>query len=95
VSALPTIASWVPQAWRDAGFVDLVTPLATTHADEPVAADVQRFVADLAAALRRRLEHPLTPAVRRALAAELTPHAWSAVFDRYERIYEQLAVAPR
>jgi glycosyltransferase involved in cell wall biosynthesis len=93
VSALPTIASWVPQAWRDAGFVELVRPLETTHADEPVAGDVLRFTADLAAALRRRLELPLAPNPRRALAAELHEHAWPAVFARYERVYGSLSGA--
>jgi glycosyltransferase involved in cell wall biosynthesis len=93
VSALPTIASWVPQRWRDEGFVELVRPLATTHADEPVAADVPRFTADLAAALRHRLESSLGPDARHGLAAELRDHAWSAVFDRYERVYERLPVS--
>ncbi|MEA2720290.1 MAG: alpha-maltose-phosphate synthase, partial [Candidatus Eremiobacteraeota bacterium] len=90
VSALPTIASWVPQSWCDAGVVELVPPLETTRADEPVPPDIGRFVADLAAALRRRLEHPLAPEARHSLAAALRPHAWSAVFDRYERVYERL-----
>lgn len=87
VSALPTIASWVPPAWREAGWVDLVPALATTRADEPVASDVPRFVDDLAAALSRRLT--IRPA-RRELAAALRPHTWSAVFERYERIYGEL-----
>ncbi len=95
VSALPTIASWVPPAWSDAGYVELVPPLATTHADDPVEADVPRFVADLAAALRRRLENPLAADARDALALELRAHGWSAVFDRYERIYDRLAAAAR
>ena len=92
VSALPTIASWVPPAWREAGWVDLVPALATTRADEPVAADVPRFVADLAAALSRRLAHRPTLGERREIAAALRPHTWSAVFDRYERIYDELCV---
>ncbi|HVR38295.1 MAG TPA: glycosyltransferase family 4 protein, partial [Thermoanaerobaculia bacterium] len=29
VSALPTIASWVPASWRERGYVELVPPLAT------------------------------------------------------------------
>ena len=87
VSALPTIASWVPPAWREAGWVDLVPALATTRADEPVASDVPRFVDDLAAALSRRLT--IRPG-RRELAAALRPHTWSAVFERYERIYGEL-----
>jgi hypothetical protein len=70
--------------------VELVPPLETTRADEPVPPDIGRFVADLAAALRRRLEHPLAPEARHSLAAALRPHAWSAVFDRYERVYERL-----
>jgi glycosyltransferase involved in cell wall biosynthesis len=92
VSALPTIASWVPPAWREAGWVDLVPALATTRADEPVAADVPRFVADLAAALARRLATRPTAAERREIAAALRPHTWSAVFDRYERIYDEVCV---
>jgi glycosyltransferase involved in cell wall biosynthesis len=96
VSALPTIASWVPRAWsepdRETAWVDLVPALATTRADEPVAADVPRFVDDLTAALARRLAHRPTPGERRALAAVLRPHTWSAVFERYERIYAEVAV---
>jgi glycosyltransferase involved in cell wall biosynthesis len=90
VSALPTIASWVPQEWRDAGYVELVPPLATTHADEPIADDVPRFTADLAAALRRRLEHPLSNDARRSIAETLREHTWSSVFDRYEHLYDAL-----
>jgi len=90
VSALPTIVSWVPEPWRERGWVDLVPALATTRGDEPVAADVPRFVADLAAALARRLARRALPAERRRLAAALRPHSWSAVFDRYERIYGEL-----
>jgi glycosyltransferase involved in cell wall biosynthesis len=92
VSALPTIASWVPPAWGEAGWVDLVPELATTRADEPVAADVPRFVADLAAALSRRLARRPMPEERQEIAAALRPHTWSAVFDRYERIYDELCV---
>jgi glycosyltransferase involved in cell wall biosynthesis len=92
VSALPTIASWVPAAWRAAGWVDLVPALATTRADEPVATDVPRFVAALAAALGRRLALPPAPAERRQMAAALRPHTWSAVFDRYERIYSEVCM---
>jgi glycosyltransferase involved in cell wall biosynthesis len=95
VSALPTIASWVSPAWREAGWVDLVPALATTRADEPVAADVPRFVADLAVALSRRLARRPTHEERWKIAAALRPHTWSAVFDRYERIYEEVcAEAP-
>jgi glycosyltransferase involved in cell wall biosynthesis len=87
VSALPTIASWVPQEWRDRGFVELVPALATTNADEPVASDVARFVDDLAAAIERRMTSPLDDAARRNLASQLAPHSWTHVFDRYETIY--------
>jgi len=90
VSALPTIASWVPQAWRDRGFIELVPPLETTNADEPVASDVARFVNDLAAAIERRLASPLDDAARRELASQLAPHSWPHVFDRYEEIYREV-----
>lgn len=90
VSALPTIDSWIPGQWREAGYVELVPPLATTHADEPVAADVPRFVADIAAALKRQLTHRQTMQSRRTLAAKLLPHSWSKVFNRYERVYGEL-----
>jgi glycosyltransferase involved in cell wall biosynthesis len=90
VSALPTVRSWVPEAWREAGFVELVPALDTTRADEPVAADVPRFVADLAAALRRSLAHENTMQRRRALASELSAHSWGEVFERYERVYREL-----
>jgi glycosyltransferase involved in cell wall biosynthesis len=87
VSGLPTIASWIPAEWVKDGAVELIPPLATTHADVPVASDVPRFTCDLAAALRRKIEHPF--AEREALAQHLVPHSWSAVFERYERIYER------
>jgi len=93
VSALPTIASWVPRSWRDRGFIELVPPLETTNADEPVAGDVERFTADLAAAIERRLAAPLDESARRALATELAPHSWSEVFERYEAIYRDVAAA--
>ncbi len=85
VSGLPTIASWVPAEWVRDGAVDLVPPLQTTDADVPVASDIPRFTRDLAAALRRKLEHPFE--AREELARRLEPHSWSAVFDRYERVY--------
>jgi glycosyltransferase involved in cell wall biosynthesis len=93
VSALPTIASWVPQEWRDRGFVELVPKLETTNADEPVASDVQRFVNDLAAAIERRLAAPLDDDARRTLASHLAPHSWPHVFDRYEKIYRAVTAA--
>ena len=93
VSALPTIASWVPQSWRDRGFIELVPPLETTNADEPVASDVARFVNDLAAAIERRLASPLDDDARRDLASQLAPHSWPHVFDRYEEIYQEVTAA--
>jgi len=93
VSALPTIASWVPQAWRDRGFIELVPPLATTNADEPVASDVARFVNDLAAGIERRLASPLDDDARRDLASQLAPHSWPHVFNRYEEIYREVTAA--
>jgi len=90
VSALPTIASWVPQAWRDRGFIELVPALATTNADDPVASDVARFVNDLAAGIERRLASPLDDDARRDLASQLAPHSWPHVFDRYEEIYREV-----
>lgn len=94
VSALPTVRSWIPKEWQDAGQVALVPALATTHADEPVAADVPRFVADFAAALKRQLVCPQTIASRRQLAEQLIPHSWSEVFNRYERIYGEMLNRP-
>jgi len=93
VSALPTIASWVPQEWRDRGFVELVPKLETTNADEPVASDVARFVNDLAAAIERRLVAPLDDDARLDLASKLAPHSWRHVFDRYEKIYRDVTAA--
>jgi glycosyltransferase involved in cell wall biosynthesis len=90
VSALPTVRSWIPEEWREAGYVELVPALATTHADEPVAEDVPRFVADIAAALKRQLKHRQTIQSRRTLAAKLLPHSWAEVFNRYERVYREL-----
>jgi glycosyltransferase involved in cell wall biosynthesis len=93
VSALPAIASWVPPAWRDRGFIELVPALRTTNADEPVADDVERFVADLADAIERRLAALPDDDARRTLASQLVPHSWSHVFDRYEEIYRDVTAA--
>lgn len=90
VTALPTVQSWVPEQWHQAGFVELVPPLATTRADEPVSADVPRFVGDIAAALKRHLARSNTLRRRRALEAKLFPHSWSEVFKRYEQVYKDL-----
>jgi glycosyltransferase involved in cell wall biosynthesis len=90
VSALPTVRSWVPQQLQDDGSIELVPALATTHADEPVAADVSRFVADLAAALKRQLAVNLPTESRRRLAEKLLPQSWSEVFQRYQQIYHEL-----
>lgn len=90
VSALPTLKSWVPQRWRKAGFVELVPALATTHADEPVASDVTRFVGDLAAAIKRQLGRRRSVRWRRSLASEMSGHSWPSVFARYEQVYREL-----
>lgn len=90
VSALPTVRSWVPRQLLDDGFIELVPALATTHADEPVVADVSRFVANLATALERRLTSPLPTDSRRRLAEKMLPQSWSAVFRRYQQIYREL-----
>jgi glycosyltransferase involved in cell wall biosynthesis len=90
VTALPTLRSWVPAEWRETGFVSLVPPLATTRADEPVSADVPRFVVDIIAALKPHLAGSKTVRRRRTLAAKLTPHSWPEVFKRYERVYKEL-----
>jgi glycosyltransferase involved in cell wall biosynthesis len=91
VSALPTLKSWMPRRWQEAGFVELVPALATTHADEPVASDVPRFVGDIAAAFERQLGRGRSARRRRSLASELSGHSWPAVFARYERVYRELA----
>ena len=90
VSALPTVRSWVRKQWQEGGLIELVPALATTHADEPVASDVPRFVADLAAALKRQLVRRRTTESRRLLADRLLPHSWSEVFKRYERVYREV-----
>jgi glycosyltransferase involved in cell wall biosynthesis len=86
VSGLPTVKSWVPESWQEAGFVELIPPLSTTHADEPVSTDVPRFVGDIADALKRHLVRSNTARTRRMWAAKLSPHSWSEVFKRYERV---------
>jgi glycosyltransferase involved in cell wall biosynthesis len=90
VSALPAVQSWVPKQWEHDGFIQLVPALATTHADEPVGSDVPRFVADLAAAIKRQLAHQRATESRRTLAKRLLPHSWSEVFKRYERVYREI-----
>jgi glycosyltransferase involved in cell wall biosynthesis len=91
VSGLPTIRSWIPQEWREANEVELIEPLQTTRADEPVASDVPRFVTDLAGAIERQLLRRRDEEERRRLAEKMTPHSWSRVFERYETIYRELA----
>jgi glycosyltransferase involved in cell wall biosynthesis len=91
VSALPTVQSWIPKQWEEAGFVELIPALATTRADEPVVADVPRFVTDIAAALKRQLKRRDSVQRRRALASELSTHSWGEVFKRYEQVYQELA----
>jgi glycosyltransferase involved in cell wall biosynthesis len=90
VSALPTVQSWMPKPWQQGGLIELVPALATTHADEPVASDVPRFVADLAAALKRQLTHQRATESRRILSERLRPHSWAEVFKRYERVYREI-----
>jgi hypothetical protein len=55
-----------------------------------VASDVPRFVADLAAALKRQLAQERATESRRILADRLLPHSWSEVFLRYERVYDEI-----
>lgn len=93
VSALPTIRSWVPAEWVDAGHFVLVPALATTDADVPVPADVPRFVDALARGMMSMLARPHGAAERADLASRLAPHSWSAVFARYESVYDELLVA--
>jgi len=92
LSALPTIRSWVPAEWIDAGHFALVPALATTDADVPVAADVPRYVDALARAIAAMLARPRGAAERAELASLLAPHSWSAVFARYEAVYDELLV---
>ena len=91
VSALPTVKSWIPKRWQEAGFVELVPALDTARADEPVASDVPRFIADISAALERQLKRRHDARRRHTLAAELSDHSWADVFARYERVYNELA----
>jgi glycosyltransferase involved in cell wall biosynthesis len=92
VSGLPTIRSWVPEQWIADGQFGLVEPLRTTDGDVPVAGDVPRFVEALASGIATMLASGAGAASgRRAeLAARVEPHTWSAVFDRYERVYGEL-----
>ena len=92
VAGLPTVASWVPETWRDGGAFELVRPLATVEADRPVASDVERYVDALARGLWRFLDRPVDASQRRRLAAAAAEHDWGAVFTRYEKIYSELGV---
>ena len=51
-----------------------------------------RFVDALAGAIAAMLDRPRAAADRAELAASLAPHTWSAVFDRYEAVYDELLV---
>jgi glycosyltransferase involved in cell wall biosynthesis len=93
LSALPTIRSWVPADFLEDGHFALVPPLATTDADVPVPADVPRYVDALARAIAAMLARPRGAAERAELASRLASHAWSAVFARYESVYDELLVA--
>lgn len=92
VSGLPTIRSWVPEPWIADGQFRLVAPLRTTDSDVPVAGDVPRYVEHLASGIATMLASGAggDDGCRSRLAARLEEHTWSAVFDRYERIYGEL-----
>lgn len=92
LSELPTVASWVPDAWRESGCFAFVPPLATTDADCPVEADVSRYVVDLAVAIGRFLVAPPTANERRRFAQLAAGESWSAVFERYEGLYRMAGV---
>ncbi len=86
VTGLPTIASWAPPDWVERGLLTLVAPPPTSPAGVPDAADGPAFVSRLAGAMASLLARP--PVDRVALAGLATTHSWSAVFDRYQAVYE-------
>ncbi|MDQ3739702.1 MAG: glycosyltransferase family 4 protein [Actinomycetota bacterium] len=92
VSGLSTIRSWVPGEWIADGQFGIVGALRTTDSDVPVAGDVPRFVEELARGIATMLAAGAggDDGGRSRLAARLEPHTWSAVFDRYERVYGEL-----
>lgn len=89
VSGLPTIESWISRAWIESGVFTLVPKLEVVRADQPLERDIPRFVADLADLLQRRLDSPPALEARRRLAEDMRRHSWSAVFGRYEALYER------
>lgn len=90
VAALPTIASWAPETWRDTGCFELIPPLGTTEADRPIPADVPRYVNSLAGGIARFLDQPPSAENRLRLALLATEHSWARVFDRYEEVYAEV-----
>lgn len=90
VSELPTVKSWVPQEWIDEGHFRLIPKLRTTNADLPDPDDVPRFTQDLARGIGEMIARPRTTADGDTLATRMSGHSWSAVFERYERVYGEL-----
>ena len=89
ISKLPTIASWVPLHWQEAGGgITFIRPLATRAADEPILTDEERYVRDLKGALKSVLTDTWDADRRRQFAEELKPHSWANVFLRYRKLYE-------
>ncbi|HEX2225376.1 MAG TPA: glycosyltransferase family 4 protein [Thermoanaerobaculia bacterium] len=90
VSGLPSIRSWMPVEWVDNNWFRLIPPLVTVDADRLIEADIPRFVEAIARGLRRQLVRRPPPESRRELADRLREHSWARVFERYERLYQEL-----
>lgn len=90
ISQLPTIDSWVPQEWLQSGLFRFVPKLQTVNSDVPIPEDTGRYTADLAEGIQHQLSQQFSRERRLAFAEMAKAHSWSAVFERYEAVYQKL-----
>jgi len=88
---LPGVDSWMPEGLCAEGCVERVSLPRLIGADTPVADDLPRFVAELAAALNRQLARSLECGRPSDAACRLASLAWKEVFDRMRTAYQELA----
>jgi glycosyltransferase involved in cell wall biosynthesis len=93
VTDLQPIESWVPKSWIEEGMFQFIPRLKTTDADRPDGSDTERFVRDIEAGIEYQLSSVRPSGSGRQMAEKLKDHSWSAVFERYLKIYRQLQLS--
>lgn len=75
------------------GYLELVPLPRLTGTDQPVAADLPRFVAELSTALTKAVaEVAEVSSANKPSSATLAPFTWDAVFSRVEKVWHRLTV---